>query len=74
MIEIHRSHMCPECGRRFLVTFNSSDAQDDDPTIRVDCPRTPDGAEDERGAPRPRCTGFVMTQVPALHRVLPADN
>ena len=66
--------MCPQCGRRFLVVFNNGDALDDDPTIRVSCPRTPDGAEDDYGAPRARCTGFVMTQLPAGHRVLPADN
>ena len=74
MIEIHRSYMCPECGRRFLVIFNNSDGQDDDPSIRVHCPRNPGGAEDDHGAPRPRCTGFVMAEVPAQHRVLPADN
>jgi len=74
MIEIHRSYMCPECGRRFLVIFNNSDALDDDPMIRVGCPRAPDGLEDDYGLPRPRCTGFVTAQLPAQHRALPADN
>ena len=74
MIEIRQSHMCPECGRRFLVVFNNSDVRDHDPSIRVNCPRSPDGAEDDYGVLRLPCTGFVMAQAPAHHRVLPADN
>ena len=73
MSEVRRHHTCPVCGLPFLIAFDGAEPLGE-VTLKIDCPRRPDGGEKQAGGPG--CEGYLVTHLPALYRVrvLPADN